>query len=212
MRNRPLIIVGGGGHGKVVMDIAEMMGDFSLLAIADDKFTTIQESNDILCGPTSIIGNLLEADQEALVIIAIGDNRSRFRMAERLDLPKERYAKLQHPGAHVSKHAIVAPGTVVMAGAVVNTTASIAAHAIINSGAVIEHDVVVGPFAHISPNAALAGAVTVGEGAHVGIGASVIPGVRIGKWSVLGAGAAAIRDVLDHLIAVGVPAKVIDRT
>ncbi|GGD65605.1 putative acetyltransferase EpsM [Paenibacillus nasutitermitis] len=201
------MLIGGGGHGRVVADMAETTGDYRIIAVADDKFTAIELKSGVCYGPPAMVRKLLRTDIEMQAIIAIGDNRMRFMMAERLGIALERYALIIHPGAYISQYAAISRGTVIMPGAVVNTGARIDSHAIINSGAIIEHDAEIGPFAHISPGAALAGGVRVGEGAHVGIGASVIQSVRLGSWSILGAGGAAIRDIPGGTTAVGVPAR-----
>ncbi|MBW7474262.1 acetyltransferase [Paenibacillus oenotherae] len=208
-RLAPLIIVGDGGHGRVVADNVRALESFRIIAVADDRFTNIACRDGVFHVHPGMVRELVEADHNTKVLIAIGDNRIRSSMVQRLGLPPERYASIVHPAACVSKHAYIGPGSVVMAGAVVNHGACIGAHVIINSGAVVEHDAEVGWFAHISPNSTLAGNVAAGEGAHIGIGASVIPSVRIGAWCVVGAGAAVIRDLPAGATAVGVPAKVI---
>ncbi|QHT64005.1 acetyltransferase [Paenibacillus lycopersici] len=204
----PLVIVGCGGHGRVVRDIAEAMGRFELIAVADDKFDEMKRMEDgVWQCPVGIVPRVLRMYPGSRLVVAIGGNPVRRAIVERLALPEACYARIVHPGAHVSPRAAVAPGAVVMPGAVVNAGARIGAHAIVNSGAVAEHDATIGAYAHLSPNAAVAGGVEVGEGAHLGIGCAVIPAVAIGEWSVLGAGAAAVCDIPPRVVAVGVPAK-----
>ncbi|MFC4775865.1 acetyltransferase [Paenibacillus sp. GCM10023252] len=208
---RPLIVIGVGGHGRVLMDIVRVRPDFRLAAVVDDRFTEPELRGGLLYGPISTVPSLLLDEPDAELVIGIGDNRIRRQIAERLGLADEQYAALVHPGAYVSSDAQLGAGAVVMPGAVIGPGAVVGAHAIVNSGAVVEHDAVVGDFAHVSPNATLAGGAVVEEGAHVGSGAVLIPGVRLGRWSVLGAGGTAIRDLPDGITAVGVPAVALAR-
>ncbi|GGF98513.1 acetyltransferase [Paenibacillus abyssi] len=210
MSKTPLLIVGAGGHGRVVRDLLQTTKSYWLALVADDKLSHTELRDGVYYGPVALMRDLIANETDAAAaVIGIGDNRIRREMSIRLELPDKRYAALIHPEASVAKDAVIGHGAVVMAGAIVNTGAVIGPHAIVNSGAVVEHDCTVGAFAHISPRVALAGGVRVMEGAHVGIGACVIQGISIGRWSILGAGAAAIADVPDGVTAVGVPARVI---
>ena len=205
----PLIIIGCGGHGRVVWDIAETTGRFDVIAILDDAYSALEWQNEgVWHGPIAYASELLNSRAAGQIIIAIGTNATRRDIADRLGLPVDRYAQVIHPGAHISRLSSIAPGTVIMPGAVVNAGAQIGAHAIVNSGAVVEHDAIIGAYAHLSPQAAVAGSVSVGEGTHLGIGSCTIPSVMIGAWSVLGAGATAVRNIPSYVVAAGVPAKV----
>jgi len=121
------------------------------------------------------------------------------------------FPNLVHRGAIVSPSASLGPGSVVMAGAVVSAVAQVGANVTIYSNAVVEHDSLIGDHAHLSPGVQLAGAVILGEGAFVGIGAVITQGVRIGAWATVGAGAAVLSDVPDGAVAVGVPARILER-
>jgi len=113
--------------------------------------------------------------------IAIGDNASRKREAERLFGP---FQIVVHDAAIVSKSAAIGDGTVIMAGAVVQAGARIGKHCIINTGATVDHDCVIGDYAHIAPGAHLCGHVEVGEGALVGAGVCVAPMGKIPAWTL----------------------------
>ncbi|WP_068774099.1 acetyltransferase [Paenibacillus sp. FJAT-26967] len=207
---RRLILIGDGGHAKVVRDVALSEHRYELTAVLDDRYEEAGRGEDgLLRGPVKLARHMLREDDGMDVFVAIGSNTIRRKVAEALQAAPERFALLIHPRAVVSTEARLAPGTVVMPGAVINAGASIGAHGIVNTCAIVEHDCVVGGYAHLSPGSALAGGVTVHEGAHVGIGAAVIQGLTIGAWSLLGAGAVAVRDIPDRCTAVGVPAAVI---
>ena len=117
-------------------------------------------------------------------------------------------ARAAHPQAIISPTAEMGDGPTVMAGAVINANASVGDNVIINTGAIVEHDCVIGNHVHVATGARLAGSIKVGDGAHVGIGATIREGISVGRGSVVGAGAVVIHDVPDHVLVVGVPAKI----
>lgn len=204
----PLLIVGAGGHGKVVADVALAAG-YQIVGFVDDRCNESPVPGFQILGTIRDMPSLVTRIPQATVIVAIGDNAVRKDVASRLSALGVSMARVIHPFAVVSRFAVVGIGTVIMPGVVVNAGASIGNHAVLNTGCTIDHDCVVGDYAHISPGVHLAGNVVVGQGAHIGIGASVIPGCSIGNWSVIGAGAAVVEDIPDNVLAVGVPARVI---
>lgn len=188
-KTKKIYIYGASGHGLVVADIAKNNGYDEIVFLDDaSEFKFSQE--------------LEKAD----IIIAIGDNKTRQKISQKVEAAGFEIVNLIHKSAVVSESAVIEKGVVVMPNAVINAKARIKEGAIINSGAVIEHECVIGKFAHISPNAALAGNVSVGEFTHVGIGSSVIQGISIGKNCVIGAGSVVVRDIKDAIKAYGVPA------
>lgn len=204
-------IVGCSGHGKVVVDIIEAINtyvdnedeQYEVIGFYDDNYDISTFMDYPYLGTSFELAKDCSMDFE--VVIAIGDNKTRAMMAERLDGKK--FATLTHPSAYISSRAKIDLGTVVMANAVVNVDAEIGKHCIINSSSVIEHDVVCGDYVHISPNASLAGAVEVDDLTHIGIGASIIQGIRVGRETRVGAGAVVISNISSFVTVVGVPAK-----
>jgi sugar O-acyltransferase (sialic acid O-acetyltransferase NeuD family) len=194
--NNQFVIIGAGGHAKVIIEIIEEMKGV-ILNISDTN-SAVQE----LLGYSVTEKPVYTAP----VIIAIGNNSVRKRIANEVSAE---FGTAIHPGTHISSRCTVGEGTVVMAGVTINSHAGIGRHCIINTNACVDHDCRIGDFVHISPNAALGGGVTVGEGTHIGIGVAVIPGIQIGKWATVGAGSVVIRDVPDYATVVGNPAVVI---
>jgi len=144
------------------------------------------------------------------LIISVGLNHIRKKIVEKL--PENiRYGKAIHPSAIISEYAFLGEGTVVMQGAVIQSGVSIGNHCIINTAASVDHDCIIDDYVHISPNATLCGAVSMGEGSQIGAGAVVIPGIKIGKWSLVAAGAVVVKDVPDHVLVLGNPARVVKR-
>jgi sugar O-acyltransferase (sialic acid O-acetyltransferase NeuD family) len=201
-----IAVLGAGGHGKVVADVA-MSAGLEVVAFLDDspaKVGTRIWDVPVLSWAEFVAGPLRGATAIAL---AFGDNRRRERSGERVRADGLDLATLVHPRAAVARTARLGPGTVVMAGAAVNPDAVVGAGCIVNTGAVVEHDCLVGDFAHLSPNAALGGGAQVGARTHLGLGAVALPLVRIGADVRVGAGAVVHRDVADGLTVVGVPAR-----
>ena len=194
-----MYLYGASGHAKVIIDILRDMGIPVLGAF--DKNPAIKE-----IGGIPVLGAEIEQEIEQPVLISIGDNSIRRRVAENL---KHDFGKAIHSTAIISPSASIGVGTVVMQGAIIQADAQIGMHAIINTGASIDHDCQIGDYAHISPAAVLSGNVQVGEGTHIGAGAVVIPNLKIGKWCKIGAGAVVIRDIPDGVTAVGNPARII---
>ena len=197
-----MIVYGASGHGKVVIDILESIGEPTIAVWDDAEVAPVWEYQI-----QQRIADQLDTKDK--IIIAIGANATRKKIAERLG-DTISFGRAAHAKAYISKRvSAIGAGTVVMAGAVVNPDVKIGRHCIINTCASIDHDCVIGDYAHISPNVTLSGEVQVGEGTHVGSGASVIQGIKIGNWCTIGAGAVVIMDIPDYATAVGNPARVI---
>jgi len=199
---RAIAILGASGHGKVIAALVRALGR-DVQAFYDDdrtKWATMFFGAPVR-GP-------LEAarDHDADLVIAIGINKTRARVVERLGAGM-RYATLVHPRAWVDTSVIMGEGSVVFAGAIVQPDTRLGRHLIVNTSSSIDHDGVIGDFVHLAPGVHLAGDVQVGEGAFLGTGAAVIQGKKIGAWATVGAGGVVIRDVDAGATVVGVPAR-----
>lgn len=205
-----LVILGAGGHGRVVAETAQAAG-LTVMGFLDEDPARFAERP--LGLPVLGRTDLLESDQCAADAIALGVGRNAVRLVlwQRFEHSRRKLPTIIHPRAWCSPSAVVGAGSVVMANATVQTSCRIGAAAIINTNASVDHDSLLGDGVHISPGAHLAGNVTVGEGTHIGIGASVIEGVRIGAGCLIAAGAVVVRDVPDGQRVAGVPARPMSR-
>jgi sugar O-acyltransferase (sialic acid O-acetyltransferase NeuD family) len=195
-----IVIVGAGGHAKVVIATVEAAGGRVVGAYDDRRELWGKE----LLG-VPILGPVDSEELEGVpAIIAIGNNQARREVANKLNA---RWVTVVHPSAVVHTSAALGAGTVVFAGSIVQPGTTIGAHGIVNTGASVDHDCVIGSFAHIAPGARLCGGVVAGEGTMIGVGASVAPTVEIGAWAVVGAGAACVTNVPDLATVGGVPAR-----
>jgi sugar O-acyltransferase (sialic acid O-acetyltransferase NeuD family) len=204
MPTERLLLIGGGGHAKVVLDAWRLCHPGAIVEVRDD---------DPAKQGASVLGVQIETPIGALATlrqachVAIGDNAIRRRIGEVLDGSGSTLVTIVHPRAVVAPGAQIDRGVFVAAGAIVAPDARVGAGTILNHAAVVDHDCVVGDWCHIAPGVVLGGGVTVGDECFLGSGATVLPGVRIGARAVIGAGAVVIRDVNEAATVVGVPAK-----
>ena len=202
-QNRDIYILGAGGHGKVIAELAIACG-YTLQGFID-----IDTSKQPFGKPTITLESYLKIAKHATIALAIGNNHVREKLYKELKSLHLSIATLIHPSSIVSTTALIKEGTVILANALIHTDTIIQIGTIINSGAIIEHDNTIGAFSHISPGACLAGEVSIGEKTHIGIGSTVIQQITIGANSIIGAGSVVIKDLPDKITAVGNPAKVI---
>lgn len=196
-----MYLYGASGHAKVVVDCLLEL-DLPISGIFDD-YSDLMSLNGI-----DVLGEYdAEEGIENQLIITVGDNMTRRKIAEKL---KHKIAPaVVHPSATVSRYSHLGDGSVVFHHSVVQSGTQIGKHCIINTASSIDHDCEIDDYAHISPKVTLCGKVKIAEGTHIGAGATVIPEVSIGKWCVVGAGAVITQNLPDYSLVVGVPGKVI---
>ena len=200
-----VIIIGAGGHAKVIADIIQKCGD-SVYGFLDDNI----EIGTCIIGYYKVIGKISDCNKfknevdNLKFIIGIGNNNIRKQIAEKYDLD---YYTAIHPTACIGMEVSICKGTVIMPHACINASAKIGKHCIINTNALTEHDNKISDYVHISPNAALAGAVSIGEGTQIGINATVKNNINIAENCIIGAGAVVVKDIKESGIYIGVPAK-----
>lgn len=201
--NKNVIILGAGGHAKVIADIIEKNGD-NVVGFLDDNE---DNQNKIIYKDKKVIGKIKDAlfCESTEFIIAIGSNAIRKKIAEQYNL---NWYTAIHPSAIVANEVTIGIGTVVTANAVINPGTKIGQHCIINTSSSVDHDNVIEDFVHISPGATLAGTVTIKELTWICAGATVINNITIEKNNVIGAGAVVVKDIIDNnKTYIGVPAK-----
>jgi sugar O-acyltransferase (sialic acid O-acetyltransferase NeuD family) len=200
-----LAILGAGGHGRVVADTALSAG-WEKIIFYDDAWPDIKLNGEWeVTGDTSTL--IDDIDKYDGVIIAIGNNVTRFKKTEYLIEHSIPLVTIIHPSATLSSRSKLGIGTVVFAGAVINYGVELGFSSIINTHASVDHDCKLGNAIHVSPGVSISGGVSIGDSSWIGIGASVQQYVCIGSQVVVGSGAAVIDDVPDGLTVVGVPAR-----
>ena len=198
--NKKVVIIGAGGHGRVVADIAEACGD-TVLGFLDDSNTINNKVN--------VIGTSADAikycGSETELFVAIGNCKVREKIMN--SLPDAKWYTAIHPSAVISPSAVIGEGTCVMPNAVVNNSAVIGKGVIVNTCASVDHDDIIGDYVHIACGARLAGTVTVGNCTWIGIGSTISNNVSICSNLMIGAGAVVVKDIMEKGTYVGVPAR-----
>ncbi len=208
------VIVGCGGHGRVVLDTLLNAGACEVVGFVDSNEAMHNRRIDglpVLGHPDELPSIVTERDIEC-GFVAIGDNGVRRAMAEKLGELGLTVINAIHPSANLAHNVTLGRNVLVAAGALVCAHCQVGDSVILNTGCIVDHESLIGTATHICPGARLAGRVTVESGAFVGIGATIIQNVRVGYEAVVGAGAVVIGDVAAMSTVVGVPAQEIKGT
>tara|TARA_A100001015_G_C14876311_1_gene666478 strand:- start:79 stop:678 length:600 start_codon:yes stop_codon:yes gene_type:complete len=195
--NKKIAIIGAGGHGKVVGEIA-LLNQYKIIHFFDDKKNNSKDFPFNISGTVDYLKQHLENYDSFFV--AIGQNKIRYNLIESLKVKKINIVSLIHPRATISKFTSVGIGTCVMANAVINPGTKVNNGVIINTSASIDHDCLINDFAHISPNCSLSGGVKVGKFSHLGTGTSVHPEINIGDNVKIAAGSKIYKNILNDIV------------
>lgn len=192
---KEVIVIGAGGHARVIADIIKRSGD-KVIGFLDDD-TSKQD----------VLGKVDECVKykDKYFIIGIGNNVIRRKIAGKY--PYLKYYTAIHPTATIASNVSIGIGTVVMAKTVINANAQIGEHCILNTSCVVEHDNKIADYVHISPGTVLCGTVSVGENTHIGAGAVVKNNVNIANDVQIGCGGVVVKDIEESGVYVGVPVK-----
>lgn len=203
--NKKVVIIGAGGHGRVVADTVEACGD-TVVGFLDDSFSEK--------GKLNVMGKVSDAekycDGETELFVAIGNCRVREKIMN--GLPNALWYTAIHPSAVISPSAVIGEGSCVMPCAVVNNSAVIGKGCIVNTCASVDHDGIIGDFVHIACGANLAGTVTVGNRTWIGIGSVISNNITVCDDLMIGAGTVVVKDITEKGTYVGVPARKTEQT
>lgn len=212
--DRPVIVVGVGGHAKVVLA--------SLLAL-DTRVVALVDANPRLIG-TELLGcrvagsddSVFDHDPNDVLLVngvgSIDRPIARYNVFQRMKDKGYRFATVVDPHAIICSDVGLGEGSQVMAGAVIQPGCRLGVNSIVSTRAALDHDCVIGAHAHVAPGAVVSGGVSVGDFAHVGAGAVVRQGISVGQRALIGIGAAVVSDVAANVTVVGVPARPLNRT
>lgn len=206
----PLVFLGAGGHGRVLLDLA-LEQSLPVIGITDSN----PEMKGKLVWGVPVLGDdqaVLAMDPGSVRLVngigSLGPTLRRRDTWQKFRNSGFRFQTLVHHGALVSSRAVLEEGCQVLAGVVVQAGARIGENALLNTGASVDHDCDIGAHVHVAPGAVLSGGVFVGEMTHIGLRAAVIQGIHIGSGCLVAAGAVVIHDVQDGMRVQGLPAKV----
>ena len=209
------VILGGGGHARVLID--------SLLSVSQVRVHGILDPDRALWGTSQFGVPILGGDDRLADLVSqgvdcfvvglggTGNNRPRQRLFEFGLTHHLRPLTVIHPAAMCSSRATIGAGCQLLPGSIINAGAELRVNVIVNSGATVEHDCRLGNHVHVASGATLASTVRVGDRAHVGGGATIRQCIVIGEDAVIGAGAVVLKDVAAGQTVAGVPARPLAR-
>ena len=209
---RKLILVGGGGHAKSVIDVIEAQGEYLINGIVDRA----EKVNNTVLGYTIVaadsqLESLIKNDQYFLVTLGqLTSAKLRIELYERITGLGGKMATIVSPLARISSHAKIGQGTVVMHHALINAGARVGNNVIINTRALVEHDAAVGNHCHLATGGIVNGDVSIGDGVLIGSHATIKQGVSITSGTTIGAQAYVHQDITQAGVYVGVPARPIE--
>ena len=202
-----LMIIGAGGHGKVVANIAKLNGYKEIYFLDDDILKKY-------IGKYQIIGTTKDIDkykEEYDFFVAIGNNDIRKNISLKLSNLNVRQPILVHPTAVIDETVQLSEGTVVMANAVINADTKISKGVIINTGATVDHDCTIDQFTHVCPGVHIAGTVNIGKNVWIGIGCTIINNVSVCDNCLIGAGSVVVKNIVYQGIYIGIPCKLFSK-
>jgi acetyltransferase EpsM len=209
MAGIPTLLVGAGGHARVLADIIHLSPGLELVAVLDDdparrgsKLGGVE-----ILGPTGLMRERPRGVEAC--VIGIGRNSTRARFFEQARALGYELPAVVHPSCVIAADVVLPAGLCVMAGAVVNPGGELGVDVVLNTHCSVDHDNRIGDHAHLHPGAVLAGGVEVGAYTYIGTNATVNPYLKVGARSMVGSGAVVTGNIPDGVVAVGVPARVI---
>ena len=207
--DKPVIIIGAGGHARVLFDCLRLQG-VNVLGMLDKAGTENGNFDLPIIGDDSAISEY-PSDTVELVngLGSVGNMNLRTSIFSRFKKLGYRFRSVIHPSAMIAHDCELGEGVQVLAGAVINTGTKIAADTIVNTGAIVDHECIVGSHVHIAPGCTLSGGIHIGDGTHIGTGATIIQGISIGNRALVAAGAVVVKNVPDGEKVMGVPAKIV---
>ena len=211
--NLPVIIIGAGGHARVLISVlkARKMDILGITELAPHKVGEVISGISIL-GQDDIILDYLP--DSILLVNGIGTIESaanRESIFKKYKNSGYTFATVIHHSAVIMEDVKLGEGVQIMAGAIIQPGCRIGDNSIINTGAIIDHDCKIGDHVHIAPGAVLSGGVHIGSKTLIGTAAAVIQGKKIGAGAIIGAGAVVVEDIPESTKVAGVPARLMER-
>lgn len=205
-----LLLIGAGGHCKVILDLLSKSKEYEAVGIIDLK----ERIGDNVFG-VPIVGTDLDLPKFFkkrikhcfISIGSVGDSNLRaklYGLARKIGFI---FPDLIHPSALISLQAVLGNGNYIAPGVIINAGTQIGNNCILNTGAIVEHDCRLGDFVHLSPGAVLSGGVTIGNHSHIGTGSVVIQGLKVGTRVIVGAGSVVTKNVRSAMVVYGNPCK-----
>jgi UDP-hydrolysing UDP-N-acetyl-D-glucosamine 2-epimerase len=205
-----IVLVGGGGHCKVVVEAIQKGDFFSIAGVVDKNSRSGSQAGNKVLGDDSCLEEVFSSGcKNAFITVgSVGNPAIRMKLAKKLEKIGFNIPVIAHPSAVIAKSAKTMDGVFIGPRAVVGPGSVLGKHAIVNTRASVDHDCRVGDFAHIAPGAILSGGVKIGNNAHIGTGASVIQYKKIGNNAMIGAGSVVVKNIPEGSKAYGNPCRI----
>jgi len=209
--NNDIVIIGGGGHARVIISLLIKMNAYKLIGYFDisDRGTI---HNAKYLGNDDKLFELYALNKSCKAVLGIGYlkiSNLREKLFYRAIGIGYQFPIIASSYSIINEEALINPGTIILDGTIINCGTNIGKCSIINTGSIVEHDCTIGDFAHIAPGVTICGGVKIGCNTLIGAGATILQNINIGNNTVVGAGSLVTKDIPDNVIAYGVPAKVI---
>jgi sugar O-acyltransferase (sialic acid O-acetyltransferase NeuD family) len=205
-----ILLIGAGGHCKVVLDLLLQIKEYEIAGILD-----LKENLGAGVFGVPVIGT--DADLPRFFksgirhcFISVGSVGNPHLRIKLYNLAKKSgfvFPNLISLNAKVSSHVILGKGNYIAPGVVINAGTQIGNNCILNTGAIIEHDCKIGNFVHLSPGSVLSGGVNIGDNCHIGTGSVIIQNVQIAEETIIGAGSVVMKNIRKGMVAYGNPCK-----
>jgi len=210
---KKLLILGCGGHGRVIADIVEKNNHYSSIFFLDKKIESSNKFktnfNKNIIGDISIDNLRKFSNEFSHAFVGIGDNKVRLKWLEVLQKLGYFIPNVIAPSAEISRYADIGEGCFINTNVVIQCNTRIDSGCIINTSSSIDHDSLIKKGTHISPGVNIAGNVHIGENTWIGIGSKIIENINIGDNVIVGAGSLVLKNVQSNVVTFGNPAKII---
>lgn len=205
-----IVILGGGGHAKVLIELIRQAAQYEIAGILDLKLPVGEEVTGVpVLGKDKSLPELYEQGVRniCLGVGSVNVDSTRQQLFHKVKEIGFSLPCLVHPTAIIASDVSLSEGAQIMAGVVVQPGSIIRENTIINTAAVVDHDCNIGRHVHVCPGVVISGGSIVEDNSFIGAGAVIIHRMKIGKNVLVGAGAVVVRDIPDHSVVKGVPAK-----
>ena len=210
IQKEKIYVFGGSNHAKLTIDILEQAGQYEICGILDSSkpIGEVVAGYQIL-GPIEQLSELNRKYGINKGIIAIGDNYTRFKVAQQItgQLPDFEFVSAIHPSAIIGSRVHIGAGCILSAGVIVNNDSRLGDHCYLAFKSGISHDSTMGSFSSLGPGAITGGNVQIGECTAIALGAKVLNGRKIGSHSVVGSSCLVYDDVDNEVVVIGIPAR-----
>jgi len=204
-----IIVIGGGGHAKVVISILRKLKRYEIIGYTDNE-----NKNLILevpyIGTDDVLSDYFMNYGINKAVLGLGRLKSgklRIAISKKITSIGYNFPDIVSPNAIINEDVIIGTGTVIMDGAIINSGTKIGNFCIINTKAAIDHDCRIGDFTHIAPGVTLSGGVEIGDNVLLGTGTNVIQYKKIVDNTIIGAGSTVIESIVKPGTYIGNPTK-----